>query len=324
MIEFSIVTSIYRDGYLAKDFCREMGRVFSEYLGKEVGELKNHIEIIMVNDGSPDSALQELLCVREQFDYVRVVDLSRNFGQHEALACGFRMALGRYVIRTNVDMQDPPSELPKLLVEMETGKYDLVVGQYSERNSPWIDRLTAHMYFEVFKFLTGLEVLQRTAPMRIMNRAFIDAYNALTEKTRFPQGLDKWLGFRHSYVEIEHRTRADGKSSYTFWSRISLALTGILYFTDRPLKLIGYFGLWMSLIGILLGVAIIFQKLSGGALLPGYASLAAIALFGFGAQIGCVGLLGLYIGRIFREAQNRPLYVVRETYNTQSTEDHTK
>lgn len=311
-MEFSVVTSIYCDGYLARNFCIELIRIFSEHMG--MNRIENNFELIFVNDGSPDDSLQRLLEAKDEFRFVKVIDLSRNFGQHAAIASGFRLASGRYVLRMNVDLQDPPSEIPKLLNEMATGKYDLVVGQYNERNSPWINRLTAFLYFETFKFLSGLNVPQRTAPLRVMNRAFTDAYNDLTEKSRFPQGLDQWLGFRHKYVEIEHRPRVDGKSSYNFISRLRLALTGILYFTDRPIKLIGYFGIWMSLIGLLLGLVVVLQKFSDNPLLPGYASLASIALIGFGVQIGCIGLLGLYIGSIFREVQNRPLYIVREIY----------
>lgn len=311
-MEFSVVTSIYRDGYLARNFCIEIAKIFSVYLGKN--QIEDEIEIIFVNDGSPDDSLLLLLELKEEFGFVKVVDLSRNFGQHAALASGFRHAQGRYVLRINVDLQDPPSEIPKLLNEIVSGNYDLVVGRYSERNSPWQTRLTAFLYFETFKFLTGLNVPQLTSPLRIMNRAFISAYNDLTEKSRFPQGLDQWLGFRHKYVEIEHRQRIDGKSSYNFKSRIQLALTGILYFTDRPIKLIGYLGLWLSLMGLLFGLVIVFQKLMGSTFLPGYASIVSIVLIGFGIQIGCIGLLGIYIGRIFTEVQNRPLYVVREIF----------
>ena len=313
-MEFSVVTSIYKDGYLARDFCREVGCVFAEYLSIDVADLPDRLEIILVNDGSPDNSLQILLEIKSEFDYVKVVDLSRNFGQHEALACGFRIATGRFVIRANVDMQDPPTELTKLLEPVVNDRADIAIGQYSSRNSPWLNRLTAFLYFETFKFLTGLRVLQRTSPMRVMNRLFIDAYNALTEKSRFPQGLDHWLGFRQVYLEIDHLTRSDGKSAYTFWSRTALAVTGILYFTDRPLKLIVNLGLWVAGLGSILGIGVITHKMFGGPLVPGYASIASIILIGFGLQIGLIGILGLYIGRIFHEVQNRPLYIVRKTF----------
>lgn len=127
MVRYSIVTSIYRDGYLARDFCLEVGKVFAEYLGIEFSELHNDIELIFVNDGSPDDSLLKLVDMRDDFPFVKVVDLSRNFGQHEALACGFRVANGDYVIRINVDMQDPPAELPRLLREIKTGDRKSVV-----------------------------------------------------------------------------------------------------------------------------------------------------------------------------------------------------
>ena len=143
---------------------------------------------------------------------------------------------------------------------------------------------------------------------------FINAYNRLTEKSRFPQGLDMWLGFRQCYVEIDHLPRADKKSSYSFIARLSLALMGLLYFSDRPIKLVTAGGFTIAVLGFLLVGAIFIGKLFGAALLPGYASLAAIALLTFGIQLTSLGLIGLYIGRIFAEVQNRPLYLIRETY----------
>lgn len=313
-VRVSVVTSIYGDGHLAREFCSEVSRVVAAYLQVDEHELQEELEVIFVNDGSVDQSLQYLLNLQQDFSIVRVIDLSRNFGQHEALACGFRQAKGQYVVRMNVDMQDPPSEVLKLLHEMDTGNYDLVVGQYSFRRSPWFERLTAFLYFEFFKVVTGLEVKQRTAALRVMNRVFVEAYNELSEKTRFPQGLDQWFGFRQNYVEIEHRKRSHGKSSYNFWSRARLAINGLLYFSDKPLKIIGGLGLSLAALGFTLGVVVVLQKLTGNTMLPGYASIAAAILFGFGLQIGCIGLLGLYIGKIFREVQDRPLYVVRKIY----------
>ena len=310
--EYSIVITIYRDGYLAEACCAELERVFRGLLGRD--DVSSGLEVIFVNDGSPDDSLAQLLEVQRGHAFVRVIELSRNFGQHRAIACGFHAARGRYVLRMNVDMQDPPSEIPKLVAEMACGEYDLVVGCYAVRNSPLANKVTAFLYFELYRLLTGLEVPQNSSPLRIMNRAFIDAYNGLTEKSRFPQGLDQWLGFRHRYVEIEHRQRADGKSSYNFRSRLNLAVNGLLYFSDRPLKLVTLFGTCVALVGVALGLFIVGAKIAGQDFLPGYASLAAIGLLGFGMQVGCIGLLGLYVGKIFDEVQGRPLYVIRKEF----------
>jgi glycosyltransferase involved in cell wall biosynthesis len=307
----SIVVPIYGDGYLAHALCVEMERVMSAYLG---APLRERLELIFVNDGSRDDSLQALLAAKRAFDFVRVIDLSRNFGQHSAIACGMRDARGEVVMRMNVDMQDPPAEIPKLLQAQREGGYDLVVGQYAVRKSPLMNRLSAHVYYVLFRFLTGFDTPQNTSPLRAMNRRFVDAYNALTEKSRFPQGLDQWLGFRQKYVEIEHRSRADGRSAYNFSSRLRLALNGILYFSDRPLQLVVLAGLAVASAGLLLAAYIVTEKLLGADYLPGFASLASIGLIALGMQLGCTGLVGLYVAKIFREVQNRPLYIVRERY----------
>jgi dolichol-phosphate mannosyltransferase len=311
-IRYSIVVPIYRDGYLAGALCAEIERVMSAYVGGAA--LQDSLELIFVNDGSPDDSLDALLKSRERFAFVRVIDLSRNFGQHSAIACGMRDARGEIVLRMNVDMQDPPSAIPQLLDSLKDGRYDLVAGQYSARKSPLLNRLSAYLYFLLFRFFTGFDTPQNTSPLRAMSRRFVDAYNALTEKSRFPQGLDQWLGFRHKYVEIEHRERADGRSAYGFWSRLRLGVNGILYFSDRPLQLVAVAGFVVALLGIVLAAYIATEKLLGVDYLPGYASLASIGLIAFGLQLGCTGLVGLYIAKIFREVQNRPLYIVREKY----------
>jgi glycosyltransferase involved in cell wall biosynthesis len=304
----SIVVPIYGDGYLARAFCAEVMNVMVPYSGPE------GFEVIFVNDGSRDDSLQELLKLGAQYPFVTVVDLSRNFGQHAAIACGMHKARGQVVLRMNVDMQDPPAEIPRMVDTLREGDFDLVVGRYAERRSPWLNKVTALLFFYIFKFLTGFESPQNTSPLRAMSRRFVAAYNGLTEKSRFPQGLDQWLGFRHKYIEIEHRDRVDGRSSYNFWSRLKLALNGVLYFSDRPLTLVALAGFCLAAFGFVLSAYVIAEKLLGVEYLPGYASLVALALTGFGVQLGCTGLVGLYVAKIFREVQNRPLYIVRETY----------
>jgi dolichol-phosphate mannosyltransferase len=311
-MQYSIVVPIYGDGYLAEALCAEIERVMSGYVG--AAPLREHLELIFVNDGSRDDSLAALLKSRSRFDFVRVIDLSRNFGQHSAIACGLRDARGEVVLRMNVDMQDPPAEIPKLLDAQREGGYDLVAGRYATRKSPLLNRLSAHLYLALFRLFTGFDTPQNTSPLRAMSRRFVDAYNALTEKSRFPQGLDQWLGFRHKYVEIEHRERADKRSAYNFWSRLRLAVNGVLYFSDRPLQLVVVGGFVMALAGLALAAYIVTERLLGVDYLPGFASLASIGLIAFGVQLACTGLVGLYVAKIFREVQNRPLYIIRERY----------
>lgn len=305
-MKYSIVIPIYNDGYLAKPMCEALERVFVD--------LPGGMELIFIDDGSKNDSLAELLALLPVFHFVRVIELSRNFGQHSALACGFHEAKGDIVIRMNVDQQDPPEELPKLLQVFEQDDADLVIGRYKARRSPLSSRITSYIYFQLFRFLTGLNVPHNTSPMRVMSQRFIGAYNNLTEKSRFPQGLDLWLGFRQRYVEIEHRERQDRRSSYTFVKRLRLALDGVLYFSDRPIKIVMAFGFVVAIAGLALGASIIVAKLTGIEYLPGYASLVVLGLVTFGIQLTSLGLVGLYIGKIFKEVQNRPLYLVREIH----------
>jgi glycosyltransferase involved in cell wall biosynthesis len=311
-MKYSIVVPIYFDGYLARDLCDEIDAVMKEYLHKDF--IKDDVELIFINDGSTNDSLSLLEKILGDFLFVKVIDLSRNFGQHSAIACGLHYAKGEVVIRMNVDMQDHPIFIPKLLNYLHANDVDLVIGQYDKRQSRLIDKITSNIYFWVFRLLTGFDVPKNSSPLRAMSRRYVDAYNKLTEQTRFPQGLDAWLGFNHGRVPIEHRERKDKKSSYTFSKRLSLAFNGILYFSDRPIKFVAEIGIVFSLLGLLLGTLIVVSKILGIEYMPGYASIASIGLIALGLQLFCIGLVGLYIAKIFVEVKKRPLYVVKEIY----------
>jgi glycosyltransferase involved in cell wall biosynthesis len=311
-MKYSIVVPIYGDGRLAEALCGALHDVMTKHLGTE--DISDQVELIFVNDGSKNDSLVHLLALPPRYPFVRIVDLSRNFGQHVAIACGLRQASGEIVFRMNVDMQDHPCEIPKILESLNSGDADLVIGQYEERHSPWLDRLTAFIYYRFFQFMTGFEGVQNTSPLRAMRRRYVDAYNLLTERTRFPQGLDQWLGFKVCYVPIVHRKRQDGRSTYSFWSRLQLGVNGILYFSERPLLLVIYLGFLLALGGVSLAVFEVVMRLLASNILPGYTSLAAIGLFGFGIQMMGTGVVGVYVAKIFKEVQNRPLYLIREKY----------
>ncbi len=307
-MKYSIVVPIYNDGYLALAFCNQISAVMIPLAGT------SGFELIFINDGSSDESLEQLRETQLQFHFVRVMDLSRNFGQHAAIACGLQEAAGDVVLRMNVDMQDPPYEIPKLVRVLESDDYDLVVGVYSVRESPLIDRASAWLYYTIFRLLTGFAVPQNTSSLRAMSRRFVNAYNGLTEKSRFPQGLDQWLGFKQKYIQIEHQPRIDKRSSYTFWSRLKLGLDGVLYFTNRPLQIVAYGGLLMSAIGLVLAMYIILDRWLGNAYLPGFAAITSVSLVAFGLQVFCIGIVGTYVAKIFREVQNRPLFLIRQRF----------
>lgn len=313
-IIYSFVVPIYNDGYLAENFCIAYENTFKKYLNIE--NINDKVELIFVNDGSPNNSLEIITPLVEKFPFVKIIDLSRNFGQHIAIACGYKEASGKYVGRLNVDMQDPPEEIPKLLKVIENEDVDLVIGIHAqERHSKWTDVITAQLFFRFFNWLTGMKTPQNTATLRVMNRLFLDTYNQLEEKSRLPQGLENWLGFKHKYVETKHQARVDNKSSYTLKKRLKLALDGAISFSDRPLKLMVYFGFIIALIGFIFVLSILVRKFILNNIIPGYTSLISVIILFSGIQILVIGVVGLYIGKIMSEVQNRPLYIIRKKIN---------
>jgi dolichol-phosphate mannosyltransferase len=312
-MKYSFVVPIYNDGALAEAFCREFQATFLKYLGVE--KLDGVVEVIFVNDGSRDDSyriLRDEVC--PNYSFVKVIDLARNFGQHIAVSAGYRFATGEYVGTSNVDMEDPPDQLVRMLEEIQKGELDFVGGRYRDRRVSWMNRVTSRMFARVLNRFTGYSVPLDMTTARVMNRRFVDAYNQLTEKSRYIPGLESWLGFRRGWVQIEHRPRLDRRSSYNFRRRLAMAVESIISFSDLPLKTAVMIGFLIAAGGFLMIMAMIIGKLFFVDFRAGYASTISIIVFMGGVQIMVIGLASLYIGRILREVQNRPLYVVRETY----------
>jgi dolichol-phosphate mannosyltransferase len=313
-IKYSFVVPIYNDGALARDFCLEMATTFRAYLGHD--DLARDIEVVFVDDGSANDSPRLLKEVCDEFAFARVVFLSRNFGQHIAISAGYRAASGDHIGMLNVDQEDPPSQLPLLLDTLRHGDYDIVGGRYKHRGVRFTARMTSYVFHALMDRLTGYDTPATASTMRVMTRRAVDVYNALTEKSRYLPGLEMWLGLRYGWVPVEHQPRRAGKSSYNFRRRLRLAIASIISFSDYPLRLAVKFGLAVAAVGLLLGTALVADRLflRTTLLLPGYTSTLAVIVFLGGAQIAVTGIASLYIGRILAEVQQRPLFVVRETY----------
>jgi len=310
---YSFVVPIYNDGYLAESFCIEFEKVFIEYLNKDV--IHDDVELIFVNDGSRNNSVDLLIDLSKKNSFVKVVDLSRNFGHHIALTCGYNLAKGNYVGMLNVDMQEPPSEIPKLLNFLKVDKFDIVYGLYNNRKTTLLNRITSKLFNFILNWLTKNNTPHNVTTLRIMNRKFVNAYNTLTEKSRYIPGLETWLGFKHGYLPIIHKEREIGKSSYNFSKRMKMAIEAIISFSDYPLRIMVGFGFVISTIGFLSILLLVFSKLFFITYQPGFTSTVSLIIFLGGIQIMVIGFASLYIGRILREVQNRPLFIINEKYN---------
>jgi dolichol-phosphate mannosyltransferase len=318
-MRYSFIVPIYNDAYLAESFCINFESVFQEYTIEK--EISNQVELIFVNDGSKNNSLDLLIDLSTKFRFVKVINLSRNFGQHIALSCGYQYAKGDYVGMLNVDQQDPPSELIKLIDFMKSHNHDIVFGLADRRKTSFINRLTSNIFNYLLNFLTRSKTPLNVTTARVMNRKFTDAYNLLSEKTRYLPGLENWLGFSHGYLPIKHTERAVGKSSYNFKKRLDMAIESILSFSDYPLRLITTFGFVISVVGFLVTIILLFAKLFFMDFQPGFATTISLITFFAGIQILVIGVASLYIGRILKEVQNRPLFIVRDKYNFGNSDD---
>ena len=312
-MKYSIVVPIYNDGLLAESFCIEFEKVFKMYLKKK--DIEYDTELIFVNDGSKNNSFDCLLKLSQEKKFVKIIDLSRNFGQHIALSCGYKYAKGEFVGMLNVDMQDPPSEIPRLLDYIKQENYDIVFGLADERKTSFINRLTSKYFAILLNYLTKSNTPLNVTTLRIMNRKFIDSYNALTEKTRYIPGLETWLGFKHGYLNIVHKEREFGVSSYNFRKRFTMAMESIISFSDFPLRLIVGFGCFIALMGFILTIFLMVSKLFFINFQPGYTTTISLITFLGGIQIMVIGFASLYIGRILKEVQNRPLYIINDLIN---------
>jgi glycosyltransferase involved in cell wall biosynthesis len=311
-MDFSLIVPIYNDAYLATDFCDEYQRVMTAYYNTD--RLAEKSEVIFVNDGSREDVEAELRKMKK-YPFVKIIELSRNFGQHIALTCGYHHASGKYVGMMNVDMEDPPDQIPLLLDQLKNNRCDIVYGLRKVRYSGISDKITSKVFHTILNKMTGFTIPTNSATLRIMNRAFIDNYNKLSEKSRFLPGLEMWMGFRKGYVHITHQKRKQGTSSYTFKKRILFAMDAIISFSDLPLRVMSGIGFLVALMGFLLLITIVTLKLFFIEFQAGYASLISIIVALGGLQLFCIGSASLYIGRVLKEVQNRPLYIIKGKVN---------
>ena len=271
-------------------------------------------EIVLVDDGSK-SSWPIIRTLAASHPYVKGVRFSRNFGQHQAISAGLEATTGDWVIVMDSDLQDRPEVIPDLLRKAEEG-FDVVFVARKQRPETPIYQFAGRLFFRIFKFLAGTSYNAEHGNFSIVARRVVDAYCRLPENFRFYGGLLNWLGFRHAEIPAQHGERFSGESGYTLMKRIRFAVAILLSFSDKPLTMSIYVGLFFAALSLLIGLNIAFNALVNHAYtVPGWAStIAAIFLMG-GLNLIVLGLIGAFLGRVFTEVKHRPGYVVAETLN---------
>ena len=274
----------------------------------------HEFEYLFIADGSRDNTLQAIKALANDHEYVRFISFSRNFGKEAALYAGLQASTGDLVSVMDVDLQDPPDLLPEMIETIMQSDIDCVGTRRSTRDGePPIRSFFAKKFYQLINKISDTEMVDGARDFRLMTRQMVDAILELTEYNRFSKGLFSWVGFKTKYISFENRERVAGETSWSFWKLFNYSIDGIVNFSDAPLTIASFVGA-LSCIGS--GLAILFiilRALLYGDPTAGWPSMVSIFLFIGGIQLLCLGIIGKYIGKIFLETKQRPVYIIRET-----------
>jgi len=288
--------------------------IFLEKIFEVLKSVGKSYEIVFVNDGSRDATLEILKTKAKEYEEVRVISLSRNFGKEAALSAGLDASKGETVVPIDVDLQDPPELILKFVKKYEEG-YDVVVGKRADRTTDsTAKRVSAEAFYKMHNKISDIEIPHNVGDYRLMSRRVVEELKKLPETQRFMKGIFAWLGFKTAVIEYKREGRVAGDSSFNGWKLWNFALDGITSFSTAPIRIWLYIGIFLAFISFLYGSWIILKTLIFGVDSPGYASIITIVLFLGGIQLMGIGILGEYIGRIYIESKNRPVYIVEDEY----------
>ncbi|MEJ6399597.1 glycosyltransferase family 2 protein [Nicoliella lavandulae] len=268
---------------------------------------------LFIDDGSSDQTLAKIKQLQVTHPKtVHYISFSRNFGKESAMAAGLQNVKGDYVAIMDVDLQDPPSLLPKMLKIITTEDYDCVGCVQTSRKQNPIRAFLSASFYRVINWISAVHIKPNVRDYRLMSRQYVDSVLKLTEYNRFTKGIFSWVGFKTKYLEYEGVPRAAGQTHWSMYQLLSYSFEGIVDFSDAPLKIATFVGLFSCLISIIGLIFVIVRALFFGGSVSGWPSMVSVILLIGGIQLFCLGLVGNYIGKIYLETKNRPKYIVKE------------
>lgn len=282
---------------------------------KLVGVLKKiggNYEIIFIDDGSSDSSWDLLNEIHEKNSHVKLLKLSRNFGHQTAISAGINFAKGDAVITMDGDLQDPPELIPKLIEKWKEGYQVVYAVRKARKGETFLKKGVAWFFYRFLRAISEVEIPMDTGDYRLMDKNVAGRLRDLKEQYRFIRGLTSWMGFKQIGVEFIREPRYKGEVKYSFWKLMRLALNGIISFSIKPLQVASFVGFLTSTFAFLFAIWAIISRFVLNKIVPGWTSTIVIVLFLGGVQLITLGIIGEYIGRIYGEVKNRPLYIIEE------------
>jgi putative glycosyltransferase len=300
----SVVTTVYRSARHLDEFHRRVSTA--------ADGLTPDYEIIFVNDGSPDDSLNVVLAIQRRDAHVRVIDLSRNFGHHVALMTGLQHARGDLVFMLDSDLEEAPEWLGEFAAKLSGTGVDVVYGVQEGRKGSFFERLSGWLFYQICSKRLGVPLPRNVVTARLMTSRYVRALLQFRERELTILALCAIAGFDQTPIVV--RKLSHGRSTYTLAKRISVLVNAITSFSNRPLVLIFYLGCWLMATACAAAVYLIWRRAVGGVGVPGYASVAVSIWFLGGLMIFCVGVVGIYLAKVFIEVKQRPYAIVRAEY----------
>lgn len=288
-------------------------------LSSAVQSIDMNVEMIYINDGSKDNTLSILTKLLKTDPRIKIIDLSRNFGKEIAMTAGIDAAKGDAVIVIDADLQDPPELMVDMVTKWREG-FDVVYAKRVERKGEsFMKKLTASLFYKLINKISDTEIPENVGDFRLMSRQAVNALNEVRERKRFMKGLFAWIGFPQTAIEYSRDPRFAGETNWNYGKLIKFAVEGISSFTQEPLRLATYAGFLTALSAFLFGLYFVVKTLIFGEAVQGFTTLITVILFFSGVQLLSIGILGEYIGHMFIESKQRPLYFVKKLYSSTNT-----
>jgi dolichol-phosphate mannosyltransferase len=302
----SIVTPVYRAEKIIPELIRR--------LDESISKITSNYEIILVEDCGPDNSWAVIEDIIKNNIRVKGFKLSRNFGQHYAITCGLYHASGKWIVVMDCDLQDQPEEIVKLYEKAQEG-FDIVFARRNIRNDNFFKKSSSKLFYLFFSYLSGIKQDGTIANFGIFSNKVIESVNKMREPMRAFSPMIGWVGFKKTSIDVSHSSRFEGKSSYSIKKLIELALDISIAYSDKPLRITIKLGFIISLVSFLFAIILIFRYYNGFITVDGYTSLMVSIWFLSGLIIMILGIIGLYLSKIFDGTKNRPIYIIDKIIN---------
>lgn len=303
--EISIVSPVYRAKVILPELLSEICAA--------VEPLNIEFEIILVEDGCPENSWEVVEKLKGEYPMLRAFKLSRNFGQHYAITAGISKAQGKYVVVMDCDLQDDPKMIPELISKSKENDDSIVLARRMNRQDGFIKRTISFLFHSMLSFLSGLQLDPRVGNFGVYPAKAINAILEMKDNIRYFPAMVVWVGFNRMYLDIKHRARFEGKSSYNFARLLSLAVDILLSFSDKPIRLVIYSGIITSMVSFILMFYYLISAYLGVFQVSGFASIMVSVWFLGGVLLLALGVIGMYVGKAFQAVKRRPTFIIERT-----------